>query len=148
MTSPDGDEGGPEVAAPPSGAPDGPGTGLAPTASERGEAAVNWVRVAEVDDLSEGEVIGVMAGNLEIAVYRLGLDEFYATDNVCTHAFAFLSDGWLEDGVIECALHAGRFDVRTGKGLCAPVEQDLRTYPVRRDGTNLLVAIPAIAPAS
>jgi nitrite reductase/ring-hydroxylating ferredoxin subunit len=34
------------------------------------------------------------------------------------------------DNVIECPLHQGRFDVRSGKALSAPVCVDLKTYPV------------------
>jgi len=61
---------------------------------------------------------------------------------VCTHAFALLTEGFLDGEVIECPLHAGRFDVRTGKGLCAPIETDLATYQVRVDGADVLVAVP------
>jgi MocE subfamily Rieske [2Fe-2S] domain protein len=103
--------------------------------------AGNWLRVASTNDVEEGAVLGVEVNGRSVAVYHLEGDEWYATDNVCTHAFATLSDGWLEDGVIECPLHAGRFDVRTGKGLCAPIEEDLKTYPVRIEGGEVLVQL-------
>jgi naphthalene 1,2-dioxygenase system ferredoxin subunit len=72
-----------------------------------------WVRVAGRGDLTAGEVIGVEAGGRSIAVYDCD-GELFATDNICTHAYACLSDGWLEGSTIECPLHAARFDVRTG----------------------------------
>ena len=56
--------------------------------------------------------------------------EIFATDNICTHAYAKLSDGWIERGEIECPLHAGRFDIRTGKATAPPCADDLKTYPV------------------
>jgi nitrite reductase/ring-hydroxylating ferredoxin subunit len=44
--------------------------------------------------------------------------------------------------VIECPLHAGQFDVRTGKALCAPVEKDVETFEVRLSGADLEVRLP------
>ena len=52
---------------------------------------------------------------LNLALYHVG-DAWFCTDNICTHAFALLTDGWLEGHVIECPLHGGQFDIRTGKG--------------------------------
>ena len=101
-----------------------------------------WVRVAAASDVAEGQVIAVKAGDREIALYHLESGEFCATDNVCTHEFAQLSDGWLEENVIECPLHAGRFDVRTGQALCPPVEKDLEVYEVRVSGEDVLVKLP------
>jgi naphthalene 1,2-dioxygenase system ferredoxin subunit len=75
-------------------------------------------------------VIGVTINEQEIAIYRVG-GEIYATDNACTHAFALLSNGFLEGFEIECPLHFGRFDIRTGEGLCAPISSDLKTYKTR-----------------
>lgn len=104
--------------------------------------AENWVRVAATSDVPENGVIGVRVGEREIALYHLSGGEFRATDNVCTHEYAQLSDGWLENGEIECPLHAARFDVRTGKAICAPADVDLPVFEVRVDGTDLMVRVP------
>lgn len=104
--------------------------------------ADNWVRVAATKDLPENGVISVRVGEKEIALYRLPGDEFRATDNICTHEFAQLSDGWFENGEIECPLHAARFDVRTGKALCAPADIDLPVFEVRVEGADLMVNLP------
>jgi naphthalene 1,2-dioxygenase system ferredoxin subunit len=60
---------------------------------------------------------------------------------VCTHAYARLSDGWLDKSEIECPLHAGRFDVKTGKALCPPVTEDIKTYPVRLVGDEIQIKL-------
>ena len=89
-----------------------------------------WVRAASRGDLAEGEPLGVEVAGRAIALY--GIDgNLFATDNICTHAYARLSDGWLDGEMIECPLHAARFDVRTGKVLDPPATEDLKTYPVR-----------------
>jgi naphthalene 1,2-dioxygenase system ferredoxin subunit len=99
-----------------------------------------WATVAQRSKLAEGEVLGVEVGDKPIAIYNVD-GEFYATDNICTHAFAMLSDGWLDGDCIECPLHAGRFDVRTGKALGPPVDEDIKTYPVRIAGDDIQVKI-------
>ena len=104
--------------------------------------AENWVRVAAKSDVTEGHVIGVRVGEREIAIYHLESGEFHATDNVCTHEYAQLSEGWLEGHVIECPLHAGQFDVLTGKALCAPVERDIEVFQVRVSGEDIEVNVP------
>jgi naphthalene 1,2-dioxygenase system ferredoxin subunit len=89
-----------------------------------------WVRAAARSDLAEGEVIGVEVAGHSIALYDVD-GNVSATDNICTHAYACLSDGWLDGEVIECPLHAARFDIRSGKVLDPPATEDLKTYPVR-----------------
>jgi naphthalene 1,2-dioxygenase ferredoxin component len=89
-----------------------------------------WVRAAARSDLAEGEVIGVEVAGHSIALYDVD-GNLFATDNICTHAYACLSDGWLDGEVIECPLHAARFDIRSGKVLDPPATEDLKTYPVR-----------------
>jgi len=105
-------------------------------------ADAGWVRVAGVADVAEGQVHAVRVGGREIAVYHLPGGTFHATDNICTHEYAMLSDGWLENGSIECPLHAARFDVRTGKALCAPAETNLQVFEVKAEGGDLLVKVP------
>jgi naphthalene 1,2-dioxygenase ferredoxin component len=89
-----------------------------------------WTDVAARSDVPDSDVTAVNAGGREIALYDVD-GEIYATDNICTHGHARLCDGFLEDGEIECPLHQGRFDVRTGKAMCAPLTEDIRSYPVR-----------------
>jgi len=102
-----------------------------------------WIRVASVSDVSDGDMIGVKVAEHEIALFRLG-DSYYATDNICTHEFAYLTDGFFEGDqfLVECPLHAGQFDIRTGQGLCTPVsEESIRTFPVRTEGDDVLLRI-------
>jgi nitrite reductase/ring-hydroxylating ferredoxin subunit len=104
--------------------------------------AETWVRVAAAGDVAEGGVMAVRVGEREIALFHLPGGEYRATDNICSHEYAQLSDGWLENGEIECPLHAARFDVRTGKALCAPAETDIATFEVKLEGGDLLVRLP------
>jgi nitrite reductase/ring-hydroxylating ferredoxin subunit len=99
-----------------------------------------WVRAAARSDLAEGEVLGVEVAGRSIALYATD-EGIFATDNICTHAYACLSDGWLDGDVIECPLHAARFDIRTGKVLDPPATDDLKTYLVRVVGDEIQVRL-------
>jgi nitrite reductase/ring-hydroxylating ferredoxin subunit len=104
--------------------------------------AAKWVRVAAVKQVPKGDMFAAEAEGRKIAVFHLDDDSWHAIENVCTHAYALLTDGWLDGDSIECPLHAGRFDVRTGKGLCAPIDEDVASYKVRVEGTDVLVGLP------
>ena len=90
----------------------------------------NWVDALDADALPEDDVIGVEVQGRDIAIYE-SEGAYFATDNICTHGHARLCDGFLEEGEIECPLHQGRFDIRTGKALCEPLTEDIRTYPIK-----------------
>lgn len=99
-----------------------------------------WVDAADLSDIPEGDVIGVTVAGKEIALYEVE-GEIYATDNMCTHGAARMSDGFLEGREIECPLHQSRFDVCTGKVLCAPATQDIKIYPVKIENMRVIVKL-------
>jgi phenylpropionate dioxygenase-like ring-hydroxylating dioxygenase large terminal subunit len=103
-----------------------------------------WQKAAALSELPDGGVIGVHVGSTPIALFKLD-GVVYATHGVCTHAMAILADGFVEDGKIECPLHQGLFDIKTGKALCAPLTEDLRTYAVKVEGDDVLVDLDATA---
>ncbi len=99
-----------------------------------------WHKAGSASEITEDEPKGVEIGGKHIAVFKLG-DTFHATDNVCPHAFALLSDGFVEDGAVECPLHAAKFDIVTGKCLAEPAEDDLATYQVKLEGGDVMVLV-------
>ena len=99
-----------------------------------------WHRVAARSEIPPGEAIQVRVGDDVIAVFDVG-GRLYATDDTCTHAFACLSDGYLEGEYVECPLHQGRFHIPTGAAQGFPVTEDLRVYPVREDGDDVMVEV-------
>jgi nitrite reductase/ring-hydroxylating ferredoxin subunit len=100
----------------------------------------NWVSVAARSALDDGAMMGVEVGDHSIALYNVD-GEIYATSNTCTHAFAMLTDGFLDGDIIECPLHGGCFKVATGEGQGAPISENLKTYPVRIVGDNIEVLV-------
>ena len=102
-----------------------------------------WTDVGAPEDFPDGAVWPVVAGGMPIAMFRQG-ESLHALHDLCTHGNARLSDGYVEDGRIECPLHQGLFDICTGAACGGPVTEDVRSYPVRvRDG-RVEVATPLL----
>jgi naphthalene 1,2-dioxygenase ferredoxin component len=102
--------------------------------------AGQWMKVIPIASLPQDDVAAMQVGGQEIAFYRVG-EEVYATDNICTHGLARLCDGFLDGHEIECPLHQGKFDVRTGKAMCEPLTTDIRTFPVKLEGGDVFVEL-------
>ncbi|SRR6266542_2617011 len=98
------------------------------------------IAVAKVEDIRPGTVKHVRAGDVELALARVG-DEFYATQGKCLHLEGPLGEGELEDHVLTCPWHGWQYDVRTGLN-----EFDraiaLQTYGVRVDNGEVKVELP------
>lgn len=88
-----------------------------------------------VDEIDEEDVLRFDHNDRTYVIIRMMGDDIYCMDGHCSHEQVHLCDGLVMDHVIECPKHNGRFDVRTGKALAAPVYEHLKTYPVQvRDG--------------
>ena len=101
---------------------------------------MNWRRVARASEIAPGQARRVVVDGIEIALCNVA-GEFFAVDDVCTHAYASLSEGLLSGAEIECPLHGGCFDVRTGRALGGIVTEDLRRFALRVEGDDVLLAL-------
>ena len=100
-----------------------------------------WFDVGAADDLWDRAGIGVVVQGQELALFRVG-DAVYATDALCTHGHARLCEGFVEGHEIECPLHQGRFDLRSGASTGEPATEALHTYPVRIVEDRIEVLLP------
>ena len=82
------------------------------------------IQACALADLPPGESIRIVA-HVPVAVFNAD-GELFAIDDTCTHQDASLSEGWLEDCMIECPLHAACFDLRTGKPTGHPAKRSVR----------------------
>ncbi|MEV7389163.1 bifunctional 3-phenylpropionate/cinnamic acid dioxygenase ferredoxin subunit [Streptomyces sp. NPDC091215] len=99
-----------------------------------------WVPACTVDDLEEDE--GLRIGTTPpVAVFLTG-DEIFCVDDTCTHETFPLSEGWVENCVVECPLHSAKFDLRTGAVLSPPAHQAVCTHPVRVEDGTVFVQLP------
>jgi Rieske [2Fe-2S] domain protein, MocE subfamily len=100
-----------------------------------------WVIACAIDDVDEEDVIRFDHDGRAYAIYKSPQGEFFATNGVCTHEHAFLSDGLVMGDIIECPKHNGRFNYRTGEAKSAPACVNLATFPVRVEGGDVLVEV-------
>lgn len=89
-----------------------------------------WFDVGTADEFREDTPVAKQAGGQPLAVFRLG-DDVYALRDKCSHGNARLSDGYVEDGCVECPLHQGLIDIRSGAARSAPITEAVRSFPVR-----------------
>src|SRR5438046_331583 len=108
---------------------------------------MTWREVISLDELRPDAVKGLDIDGTPVALYRLD-EEVFATHGICTHALAFLADGFVEEGKIECPLHQGLFDIRSGKALCAPLTKDVQTFAVKVESGKVFVDLDISAAAA
>lgn len=101
----------------------------------------DWVDACALDDIDPEDVIRFDHGGRTFAVYRLPDGTACATDGLCTHENVHLADGLVMGDQIECPKHNGRFNIRTGAALRAPVCDALSTYPARIVGDRIEILI-------
>ena len=101
-------------------------------------AESGFVKVAEVGEISPGEMKVVEVGEEQILLINVE-GSIHACDDICSHAYASLSEGDLNGDEIECPLHGSAFNVITGEALTPPAEDSIRVFEVRIDGQDVLV---------
>ena len=104
------------------------------------DPAARRLELCNAADVAPGMALKVEIADLTLAVFNVG-GEFYVTDDQCTHGPGSLSEGTLEDDVIECNFHNGQFNVRSGEVVSPPCMVPVKTYPARVVDGKVTVAI-------
>jgi nitrite reductase/ring-hydroxylating ferredoxin subunit len=100
---------------------------------------LRWERIASVVELTAaGGLMSAAFDRFRLALYLVDTT-VYATADSCTHGGARLSEGYLQGHFIECPLHQGLFDIRTGEVAGPPCKRPVRVFPVRTQGDEIIV---------
>ena len=95
------------------------------------------ILVAQIDEIPEGEAIKIdasIAGTVDdIAIFNDD-GEFFALDDTCSHEEASLSEGYIENGIIECPLHAGKFCLKNGEVQSMPATENVACHRLIVEG--------------
>ena len=107
--------------------------------------AENFTRVASISEVPPGQMIPVIADGAELLLANVG-GRLFALSNVCSHEWAYLSEGWLKEESleVECPLHEGRFDLQSGRPTKLPPDEPVPAYTVKVEGDDVLVAPLAV----
>ena len=87
----------------------------------------NRIDLCSTGEVAPGNALRVEAGDLALAVFNVD-GEFYVTDDQCTHGPGLLSEGYIEDDVVECNFHNGQFNIKTGEVVAPPCMIPIKTY--------------------
>jgi nitrite reductase/ring-hydroxylating ferredoxin subunit len=85
--------------------------------------------LCSTSDVAPGAALKVEIGDLILAVFNVD-GAFYVIDDTCTHGPGSLSEGYIEDDVVECNFHNGQFNIRTGEVVSPPCMIPIKTYAV------------------
>ncbi len=101
-----------------------------------------FVPVASVSELEDGQKLLVEADDRLVLLFRVGAD-YYCLDDVCTHDGGPLSDGPIDAqaAAIACPRHGARFDMRTGDALTMPATKPTVAHEVKVEGDQVLVRL-------
>lgn len=97
-------------------------------------------KIAQTKDIPEGQIRPFEIEGKKIAIAHLG-KEFFAIDDVCTHAQCSLGEGAILDSEVECPCHGSRFDVKTGQVRFLPAVVPIKSYKTKLEGEDILVEI-------
>ncbi|MGH7482750.1 MAG: non-heme iron oxygenase ferredoxin subunit [Longimicrobiales bacterium] len=98
-----------------------------------------WHRVASMDDVAPGSTLRVELDGAGICLCNVD-GTIYALRDNCSHKDFPLSEGELEGARLECKWHGARFDVTTGRAVQLPAIKPVKTYEVRVEGKEILIA--------
>jgi nitrite reductase/ring-hydroxylating ferredoxin subunit len=141
------------VAVTPSDAPHAPATSAPstppPPPPSPAQGTAPNLAACPLEDIEEGAIGSTsLPDGTRIDIYRIQGDEVFATDDKCSHGSSSLCDeGSLEGHLIECGLHLGSFDVRTGKPVSAPCTKAIRSYPAQVRNGTIWIATQPIEPS-
>jgi len=97
------------------------------------------IELCSTSEVAPGAALKVERGDLVLAVFNVE-GEFYVTDDTCTHGPGSLSEGYIEDDVVECNFHNGQFNIKTGEVVAPPCMIPVKTYrTVVEDGKVFIV---------
>ena len=99
-----------------------------------------FMKVARVAEIPSGSVRCFQAGGRAIAIFNLD-GELHALDDACSHVGGPLSEGWIENGEVECPWHGARFDIATGEVRCEPANGPIERFAVRVVGEDVEVEV-------
>ena len=99
---------------------------------------MSFERACAAAEVPADEALAVRIGDVDLAIARNG-DEFFALQDLCSHAAVALTEGEVADCMIECWLHGSMFDLRTGKPTNLPATEPVTTFPVEVRGADVYV---------
>ena len=98
----------------------------------------NWIYVCDKNEIDFEDLKSFEYQNKIYCIYHIK-DGFFATDGICTHEDVSLENGIVIDDEIECPMHQGVFNIKTGKVIQDPPCDDLKTFPIKVENDKIYI---------
>lgn len=92
-----------------------------------------------VSELFQDQAVRVVLDGVPIAIVLDGDGEIHAIGDTCTHGAISLSEGFVENGELECWAHGSAFSLTTGKPRNLPAFEPVPVYIVEIDGDDVFI---------
>jgi 3-phenylpropionate/trans-cinnamate dioxygenase ferredoxin component len=101
-----------------------------------------WIKVCDIKSLKNGDLLDFDMEDKKILISKTK-DKVYATDRICTHAYADLSTGFIneDEKTITCPLHMSAFKLENGTPQNLPAEDPLKTYEIKIQDNYVYVLV-------
>jgi 3-phenylpropionate/trans-cinnamate dioxygenase ferredoxin subunit len=96
------------------------------------------IKTLKTSDLSLNSSKVIDLGDKQIALFNYE-GEYYALDDMCSHAEASLSEGDVYDCKVECPLHGAEFDLKTGDAVTLPATKPVNKYKVNVEDDYIFI---------
>jgi anthranilate 1,2-dioxygenase ferredoxin subunit len=94
------------------------------------------IELCDMEDVRPDLPFKAEVEGVDVAVFQVG-DQYYVTQDLCTHGPGALSEGYVEGNEVECPFHQGKFDITTGLPTAPPCTDPLRIWPVQLRGGKI-----------
>jgi 3-phenylpropionate/trans-cinnamate dioxygenase ferredoxin subunit len=98
----------------------------------------NFQIIADTTDIELGHSVSVHLNGVDILVCHTK-EGFFAVEDLCTHSMIPLCGGEIQGNYITCPLHGAVFDLTDGSVQSPPAFEDLRTFELKIEGTEISV---------
>ena len=105
---------------------------------------VNWIKACKKEEIEVEDLIRFDFENKTFAIYCSPSEEYFCTDGICTHENVHLEDGLVMDDIVECPMHNGQFNYKTGKAVRSPACDDLKTYELKVIEDDIFIDIDSL----
>ncbi len=99
------------------------------------------LRVCRTDDIPLNEAKRFDVNGTPVAVFHLPLG-FFAIADTCSHEESSLSEGFIDEDMVECPKHGAQFEIQTGHNRSLPAIRPVAPYRVVVEGEEVYVEAP------
>lgn len=101
-----------------------------------------WIKACELKELDSSQLVDFDFNDKKILISKIR-GKVYAIDRICTHAYADLSTGFMneEEETITCPLHMSSFRMKDGTPQNLPAEVPLKTYKTKIEDSLVYILV-------